>query len=154
MAETAPRRSAHLALGRAGEEAAVAYLEKHGLRILERNWRPDASGASAHGLELDIVARDRRSLVFVEVKTRSGMNPSGFRPEHNFTPLKRRNLLAAVKFYLVRTGDWSLPCRVDLIAVTLRGGMIVRLEHYKDVLQFESGPRLPVGGSHTPWQPW
>jgi putative endonuclease len=52
-------------LGRAGEQAAVAYLEGCGFRILDRNWR------CADG-EIDIVAVERHTLVVCEVKTRSG----------------------------------------------------------------------------------
>ena len=54
------------ALGRFGEDAAVAHLEAAGWQILDRNWR------CAHG-ELDIVARDGATVVFVEVKTRSSV---------------------------------------------------------------------------------
>lgn len=54
------------ALGRFGEDAAVAHLEAAGWQILDRNWR------CARG-ELDIVARDGTTVVFVEVKTRSSV---------------------------------------------------------------------------------
>ncbi|KUP96336.1 YraN family protein [Thermobifida cellulosilytica] len=53
-------------LGRLGEEAAAEYLARTGLRILQRNWR-------CRDGELDIVARQGRTLVVVEVKTRSGL---------------------------------------------------------------------------------
>ena len=59
---------ASLALGSHGEEIAASYLESIGFEVLERNWRcPEG--------ELDIVAYEaaERALVFVEVKTRSGM---------------------------------------------------------------------------------
>jgi putative endonuclease len=52
-------------LGRSGEQVAAEYLERAGLRVLDRNWR------SATG-EIDIVAVERRVLVVCEVKTRSG----------------------------------------------------------------------------------
>jgi putative endonuclease len=52
-------------LGRTGEQVAAEYLERAGLRVLDRNWR------SATG-EIDIVATERRVLVVCEVKTRSG----------------------------------------------------------------------------------
>jgi putative endonuclease len=52
-------------LGKAGEQAAVGYLESCGFRILDRNWR------CADG-EIDIVAADQRTFVVCEVKTRSG----------------------------------------------------------------------------------
>src|SRR6202011_1133530 len=53
-------------LGRFGEQAAAEYLESHGLRILDRNWRCAAG-------EIDIVAVERYALVVVEVKSRTGM---------------------------------------------------------------------------------
>ena len=53
-------------LGRRGEQAAAEYLERAGLRILDRNWRCETG-------ELDIVALERRVLVICEVKTRSGL---------------------------------------------------------------------------------
>ena len=53
-------------LGRRGEQAAAEYLERAGLRILDRNWRCETG-------ELDIVALERRVLVVCEVKTRSGL---------------------------------------------------------------------------------
>lgn len=53
------------AIGRFGEELAVRHLERAGLRIVDRNWR------CAEG-EIDIVAADGDTLVFCEVKTRSG----------------------------------------------------------------------------------
>jgi putative endonuclease len=52
-------------LGKAGEQAAVSYLEGCGFRILDRNWRCGDG-------EIDIVAADRRTFVVCEVKTRSG----------------------------------------------------------------------------------
>ncbi|MBG0812879.1 YraN family protein [Planomonospora sp. ID82291] len=52
-------------LGRRGEQLAADYLRAHGMQILDRNWRCRAG-------EIDVVARDGRALVVVEVKTRSG----------------------------------------------------------------------------------
>lgn len=59
--------AAHIALGNLGENLAAAYLQRHGHKILHRNFR------APHGGEVDIVCRDKRhgELVFVEVKTRS-----------------------------------------------------------------------------------
>lgn len=55
----------HLITGLAGEDLAAAFLQEKGLRVVERNVR-------CVGGELDLVCEDRGSLVFVEVKTRSG----------------------------------------------------------------------------------
>ena len=55
-------------LGKHGEQVAVDYLLAHDMQILDRNWRcPDG--------EIDVVAREGRTLVVVEVKTRSGPHP-------------------------------------------------------------------------------
>ncbi|MCH8158067.1 MAG: YraN family protein, partial [Nitrospinae bacterium] len=54
-----------LAFGKAGEKAAVAFLKKQGYRILKKNFR------TAVG-EIDIIAEQGRTVVFIEVKTRSG----------------------------------------------------------------------------------
>ena len=61
----------HNELGKAGENAAVAYLEEHGYLIRHRNWR------KGH-FELDIVAAKENELVIVEVKTRSNILSSTF----------------------------------------------------------------------------
>jgi putative endonuclease len=53
-------------LGTRGEQIAVDYLERKGLRVVDRNWRCRQG-------EIDIVAHDRGELVFVEVRTRSGL---------------------------------------------------------------------------------
>src|SRR5882672_12931997 len=57
--------SEHLRLGARGEKLACAFLRRKGYRILYRNFR------ARHGGEVDIVCRDRDTLVFVEVKTRT-----------------------------------------------------------------------------------
>ena len=68
---------AHLSLGRQGEDAARKLLERSGMKLLDCNWR---SGR----LELDIVCRDSDTIVFVEVKTRSGSTRGG--PAAALTP--------------------------------------------------------------------
>ena len=53
-------------LGQAGEEYACRFIEDNGLEVLERNWRDSRRG------ELDILAREGRTAVVVEVRTRIG----------------------------------------------------------------------------------
>ena len=66
-------------LGRRGEQLAVDHLEARGMAVLERNWRCRLG-------EIDIVARDRGDLVFIEVKTRS--NSDCGHPFEAITPIK------------------------------------------------------------------
>ncbi len=70
---SAPRQR----LGRWGEGVAATHLEAHGYTILARNWRCAAG-------EIDLVARDGETLVFVEVKTRRGRAYGA--PEEALTP--------------------------------------------------------------------
>jgi len=95
-------------LGRWGEAAAAAFLEKRGDRILARNVRTEYG-------EIDLVTRRGDRLVFVEVKTRTSraFGP----PETAMTPKKQAHLLAAAQAYLQerpgREPDWQ----IDVIAV-------------------------------------
>ncbi len=74
------------AVGKAGEDNAVKYLQKQGYRILERNFRCRFG-------EIDLIARDKGVLVFIEVKTRRSraFGP----PAMAVTPEKQRHLIKA-----------------------------------------------------------
>lgn len=112
-------------LGRWGESMAARKLESLGLRLVERNWR------CLHG-EIDLVAREADTLVFVEVKTRRGRGTGA--PEEALTPLKTRKLLQLGQLYLAEHNldvDW----RVDMVAVELDPrGKLLRCEHIPNVV--------------------
>ena len=113
--------------GQRGEEMACAYLRSQGYAIIERNWR------SPFG-ELDIIARDGETLVFVEVKSRTSAGFGG--PEAALTPRKRQRIVATARAYLNKV-DSELAVRFDLVA--LQGG---RITLYRDAFQVE-GQCLP-----------
>lgn len=132
--------AAHLAFGRAGEEAAAALLRRAGLRILDRNWR--------HGrLELDMVCRDGATVVFVEVKTRASRAHGG--PEGAVTPAKRRSLGRAAQAWLAAHDAWEAPCRFDVVCLVAADGTFTA-EHYRHAFDFAP----PLDSGHAPWQPW
>lgn len=92
-------------LGDRGERAAARYLRRQGLRIIVRGYR------TPHG-ELDLVARERDRLVFVEVKTRrQGL------PAEAVTPEKQRRLTLAALHFLARHRLLECPCRFDVVAI-------------------------------------
>jgi putative endonuclease len=98
-------------LGRWGEDAAAAYLEKDGMRVVARNWRCRVG-------EIDIVAMEDRTLVFCEVKTRSGL---GFgTPLGAITPAKCARLRRLAAAYLAEVGGHPGPIRIDAVGI-LRG---------------------------------
>lgn len=111
----------HNELGKAGEAAAVAYLEDHGYVIRHRNWR------KGH-LELDIVAAKENELIVVEVKTRSSNNV--MQPESAVTPLKIKNTVRAADTY-IKLFQIDAPVRFDIItAISLNGSF--KIEHIKE----------------------
>ena len=111
------------ALGLRGEEIACAYLEKKKYTIVTRRFR------MFHG-EIDIVARDGTTLVFVEVKARA--DESFGRPEDSVTPGKQRQIRKIAQGYLVERPLGDDACRFDVIAILFDDGNGYRLEHFVD----------------------
>ena len=99
-----------LSLGKRGEDLAAARLKKLKYKILERNYR------CALG-EMDIIARDRGTLVFVEVKTRTSRDFGG--PAAALTPHKQRQLSRVALTYLNQKKLDDLPARFDVVTVEM-----------------------------------
>jgi putative endonuclease len=103
------------ALGQWGEDLAVRHLEGQGFEVLDRNWRCREG-------ELDIVAREGRSLVFVEVKTRSGTQYG--EPAEAVTARKARRIHVLATRWLTEQrpqGRWDL--RFDVVSVLRTAGL-------------------------------
>ena len=96
------------AVGNQGEELACRYLQKQGYKILKRNYR-------IRGGEIDIVAKDKDYLVFVEVKTRYS-HEYGL-PVESITPWKIKYLLKTAQFYLLKIGWKDGPYRLDMVSI-------------------------------------
>ncbi len=96
-------------IGAVYEEKACAFLKEKGLRIVEKNFRVRQG-------EIDIVARDRATLVFVEVKYRK--NAAKGLPEEAVDFKKQRQISRVALFYLsLRRLPLSTPCRFDVVAI-------------------------------------
>jgi putative endonuclease len=96
------------ALGQRGEDAAVKFLKRRGYKIVGRGQR-DQLG------ELDIIAVDRRTVVFVEVKTRTSAGGGG--PHEAVTPQKQRKLANVALKYLRRHNLLEHAARFDVVAI-------------------------------------
>ncbi len=103
----APKKTTSNAMGDRGENLAARYLRNRGYKIISRNFRCD-------GGEIDIVARDGKTIVFVEVKTRSYDDPT---PEAQVNEHKQHQLTKAGKVYLSRYGYPQPPARFDVVAI-------------------------------------
>lgn len=97
--------SARGTAGAQAEELAAAFLVAHGLAIVTRNFRRRCG-------ELDIVARDGETLVFVEVRLRRNASFGG--AAESITAAKRARLAAAAGLYLARLAQ-TPPCRFDAV---------------------------------------
>ncbi|MFZ6847952.1 YraN family protein [Undibacterium sp. RuRC25W] len=93
--------------GDEGELQAMRYLEQAGLRLVQRNFL-------CKGGEIDLIMRDKKTLVFVEVRVRNSMRFGG--AIASITPAKLRKMRHAAQLYLMQLK--SLPaCRFDVIAI-------------------------------------
>jgi len=114
--------SYHRDVGRAGESVVAAHYENLGFEVVARNWRaPHAAGAN----EIDIVAQTTNTLVFCEVKTRTGTR-YGTGAE-SVGAHKQRRIRRAARAFLAQNSLWIPEIRFD-VAVVDRAGTVDLLE--------------------------
>ena len=100
-------------LGRKGEEIAIRFLKKKGYRILERNYVCKMG-------EMDIVAREKDTLAFIEVKTRTS---TAFGPPQLAVNLTKQMQLSKVALYFLKEKKLEdVKARFDVVAILLRSG--------------------------------
>ncbi len=118
-------------LGQWGEELAYQYLCEAGYRILERNYQCSLG-------EIDLIAEDGDTLVFVEVKTRTSHAYGA--PQTAVGWKKQTKLKQLAWHYLLQQRYRSRPCRFDVVAITLpRGATSPHLELIQNAFQLEEG---------------
>ncbi len=125
-----------LTLGQRGERAAARYLKRQGYYIVSRGERPGLGRG-----ELDLVAVDGRTVIFVEVKTRAS-DDAGHPTEAVDQEKQRRITLWALAF-LRRHGLLEQPARFDVVAVTWPAGKKrPKIEHFLNA--FEAAGQLQM----------
>ena len=110
-------------VGNHGEELAATFLLRSGLKIIERNFR-------CKGGEVDIVAKDGSTFVFIEVKTSKSLAYGV--PQLAVTPFKQRQISKAALTWLARHHLHDPPARFDVIAIVLDKNYSHQLEHIKN----------------------
>lgn len=114
------------ALGAWGEEQAALYLRRQGLKILHRNFRTPVG-------EIDIVAQQRRQLVFVEVKTRRG---TAFgTPQEAVGGHKQRQIIRTAQWYLQREKSGNLQPRFDVVAILCQSDGSAQILHLPNAFE-------------------
>jgi putative endonuclease len=112
----------HNDIGHAGEAIAKRYLEERGYRILETNWRYRRA-------EVDLIAMDGKTLVFVEVKTR---NTTAFGEIEDFVTRKKEDLLIAAAHAYMEHIDHDWEIRFDIIAILYLDEQSYSVKHIED----------------------
>ncbi len=108
-------------IGAAAEELAKIFLQEQGMEILDTNWY------KGH-LELDIIARDKKELVIVEVKSRNGIRYE--HPSEAITNIKIKRIIEAADAY-IQENESDLETRFDVITIIFIG-QHYEIEHFKD----------------------
>jgi putative endonuclease len=110
-------------LGDRGENVAATYLESQGFRILERQHR-------GHYVEVDLIAIDRDTIVFVEVKTRATIAAGD--PTEAVNRVKQQKITRSALAYLKQKGWLERRARFDVVAILWDGGGgQPTLKHYR-----------------------
>ena len=112
-------------VGKLGEDIASSFLKRKGYRIISRNFK------ARYG-EIDIIALDQDTIVFVEVKTRIGTHFGT--PEEAITPRKLREITKTAEYYTFRTKQSDKALRIDAIGIILQeNGTIYNINHLQNI---------------------
>ena len=109
--------------GAVGEDLARRYLERNGYEILDTNIK------FSRVCELDIIAKIKKIIVFVEVKTRK--TDAFGTPAEAITPAKYQNIKKGIYFYLQEKNIKYDKFRIDVISVTLKPEL--KIEHLENI---------------------
>ena len=110
-------------IGKWGEDAVAAYLAEHGYEVVARNAR------TPYG-EIDIIARQGETTIFVEVKTLT--SSKNFFPEQNVTTRKQAHMLACAEYYAAENAidHWQ----IDVVAVEGKVGLEPKITHFENAI--------------------
>jgi putative endonuclease len=113
------------ALGSEGEALAVEFLRKKGYKIVKKNYRTPIG-------EIDIIAKDGDTIVFLEVKTRT-TESFGF-PFEAVTDHKRRKIKNVALLFLKSLKE-EVPARFDVLSISSAGNREKEILHIKDAFE-------------------
>jgi len=125
-----PIQAEHLRLGSRGEKLAAQYLRRQGFKILYRNFRGRTGG------EIDLVCRDRDTLVFVEVKTRTREDFG--RPLEAVDRQKKRRISQGALAWLRLLGNPDIFFRFDVVEVMIAPSEAPKIELVRNAFQLPS----------------
>ncbi|MBI2616944.1 YraN family protein [Candidatus Gottesmanbacteria bacterium] len=114
----------NISLGKSGEKIAISYLTSLGYKIIDQNFR-------FRGGEIDLVALDGGSLVFIEVKTRKSEHFG--RAEDAITATKRRTLIRSAHVYKLTHKNLPDSLRIDVVTICFTNVLSPQIAVYKNI---------------------
>ena len=111
--------------GNAGENLAATFLENHGYKILEKNFRIRAA-------EIDIIAEKDNTIIFFEVKTRSNIRKGT--PAEAVNLRKQKKIIEAASVFLQGEKYFNCACRFDVIEI-LSAGKDFKVNHIENAFE-------------------
>ena len=118
--------TASQALGFLGEKLAYQYLSQRGYKILLQNYENQLG-------EIDLIAKEKGALVFIEVKTRSSLSMGS--PLESITFHKRKQIVNCAQYYMRRYGIKNLPCRFDAVSILILPAQEPQIELIQDAFR-------------------
>lgn len=115
-------------LGNIGETLAADFLENHGYKILEKNFR-------IRSAEIDIIAEKAGELIFVEVKTRSNIRKG--LPAEAVNLRKQKKIIEAASVFLQDENYADRACRFDVIEI-IAAGELFKINHIENAFEVAS----------------
>ena len=110
-------------LGILGEALACQFLKNLGYKVLLRNYECSLG-------EIDMIAKEKGALVFIEVKTRTSETMG--HPSEAVTHDKKRQIIKCAQYYVKRYGIHEVPCRFDVVSVLMPASAETRIEVIRD----------------------
>lgn len=118
-------------LGEKGERIAAKYLSKKGYKVLETNFKNPFGKRLG---EIDIIVRQGKEIIFVEVKTRVKTSYDDVLPEESITPSKLRKLCKIANFYIKTRNLFDTPYRFDAVSVRIsENGETAEVKHIESI---------------------
>jgi putative endonuclease len=113
-------------LGNQGEQLANQFLRKRGYIILAQNYRCPLG-------EIDIIAKDKRTLVFIEVKSRQSLQYG--QPSEAVTYRKQQQISKVAQYYITANNFGAKAARFDVIAILLPPAGAPKIEHFTNAFE-------------------
>lgn len=110
--------------GKIGEELSIKYLQQNGYTIIQRNFECRQG-------EIDVIAKDKEEIVFIEVKTRASAKYG--LPKEAVNQIKKKHIYKSAEFYIFLNKLEGKPVRIDVIEVYKRQNKF-KIKHIKNAI--------------------